>query len=392
MIAGAASLLRLASLAIATASLAYLLCGLIAALIWRRRRTATSRASFAPVTIFKPVCGDEPELERNLLSFCDQDYPADVEILVGARTADDPAIAVARRIQAARPDAAIRIITGAYAIGANQKVNTLARLDAEASHRLLVIADSDVRVGPTYLRHVTAPLADPAVGIVTCTYRGNPTPSIWSRLGALAVDDWYIASVRVALMFGSSAYCAGATMALRREVLDAAGGFEPLAPFLADDYQLGATIRGLGLRTVVSTYEPTLTTHEASPMALFDHELRWMRTIRTVQPLGHAFLFTTYALPMSLLAAPFLGAWASAPFLLALLLRLALHSAGRRRGASDAPLEGDARLGIGPLATMLIVRDFLSLAIWAASFLGRRVSWRQQALRVHPDGVLSGAD
>jgi ceramide glucosyltransferase len=206
------------------------------------------------------------------------------------------------------------------------------------------------------------------------------------------MDDWYIASVRVALMFGSSAYCAGATMALRREVLDAVGGFAPLAPFLADDYQLGASVRDLGLRAVVSTYHPTVTTHEPDAVTLFDHELRWMRTIRTVQPYGHAFMFITYGLPMTLLAAPFLGAWGLAPFALALLLRLALHAAGRPRAGTDAAPDADARLGIGALATLLVVRDFLSFAVWAASFLGRRVSWRQQALRVHPDGVLSGAD
>jgi hypothetical protein len=38
------------------------------------------------------------------------------------------------------------------------------------------------------------------------------------------------------------------------------------------------------------------------------------------------------------------------------------------------------------------IRDFLSFAVWAGSFASRRVTWRSQALRVHADGVLSGAD
>jgi ceramide glucosyltransferase len=373
-------------------SLGYLVCCLVVAWRWRRRPQDTQSATFPPVTILKPVCGLEPNLEANLRSFCQQDYPAPVQIVIGARAADDPAIGIARLVAASLPDRDITILTGSYSLGANHKVNTLARMYGSARHDMIVISDSDIHVGSTYLRHIVAPLADASVGIVTCVYRGAPTASLWSRLGALAQDDWYIPSVLVAHAFGSEAFCAGATMALRRDVLDAVGGFEALAPYLADDYELGAHVRRLGLHSIVSRYEPTVTVDERGFTGLVTHELRWMRTIRTVQPLGHAFLFITFALPMTLLSAPFLGAWAPLLPTLAILLRVALHYVLRDRPNPDVE-PGPPQFGYNRWSLWLLpLRDFLSLVVWAASFASRRVTWRSQALRVHSDGVLSGAD
>jgi ceramide glucosyltransferase len=376
----------------ALASLGYLVVCLVVAWRWRRRPQDASTAPFTPVTILKPVCGLEPNLESNLRSFCQQDFPAAVQVIIGARSADDPAIAVARRVAASLPDRDITIVTGAYTLGANQKVNTLARMYGAARHDLIVIADSDIHVGPTYLQRVVAPLADPSVGIVTCLYRGAPTASLWSRLGALAQDEWYIPSVLVAVAFGSSAFCAGATMALRRDVFDAIGAFDALAPYLADDYELGARVRQLGLQSVVSRYEPIVTVDERGFSGLVTHELRWMRTIRTVQPVGHAFLFITFALPMTLLPAPVLGRWAAVLPALAVMLRVALHYVLRDRPNPDLE-PGPPQFGYDRWSLWLVpLRDVVSFVVWAASFASRRVTWRSQALRVHSDGVLSGAD
>jgi ceramide glucosyltransferase len=381
-----------AALVPALASLGYLVVCLIVAWRWRRRPQDSPIAPFRAVTVLKPVCGLEPNLESNLRSFCQQEYLAPVQVIIGARSADDPAIAIARRVAASLPERDIVILTGAYTLGANQKVNTLARMYREARHELIVIADSDIHVGPHYLEHIVAPLANPKVGIVTCTYRGAPTASLWSRLGALAQDEWYIPSVLVALAFGSEAFCAGATMALRREVFDAIGAFDALAPYLADDYELGAQVRQLGLRSVASRYEPIVTVDERGFTGLVTHELRWMRTIRTVQPLGHAFLFITFALPMTLLPAPWLGRWAAVLPALAILLRVALHYVLRDRPNADVE-PGPPQYGYDRWSLWLVpVRDLLSFAVWAASFASRRVTWRSQALRVHSDGVLSGAD
>lgn len=392
--------------ALAGCSLAYLVACLAVTLAWQseraRRAAVTQRAAhLAPtataalstahlpgVSVLKPLCGLEPDLDRNLRSFSDQTYPA-FEVLCGTRDADDPALDVVQRLAIERPSR-FQALPGAPTIGANPKVNTLAHLLPHARHSIIVIADSDIRVGPTYLERLVPPFTDPTVGVVTCLYRGSPTRSLWSRLGALAIDEWFRPSVLVARAAGSSAYCFGATIALRREVLDGIGGFEALGSHLADDYELGHRVRRLGLRAVVSDYEVATTVHEPSLAAMFGHELRWMRTIRAIQPIGHACSVVTYALPLTLLAAAVVARpWALGLPAAAVLLRLLLHWVSRR----DRP-EWIARTTDADLATgwMVPVRDLVSFGVWAASFVSRRVTWRQQAMRLRADGILHGVE
>jgi ceramide glucosyltransferase len=383
---------------VAELSLTYVLACVIVTWAWHRT-TATrppqhkaSGSAWPSVAVLKPLCGLEPDLTLNLGSFCDQAYPQ-YEVIMGARDPSDPALRVAADI-ARQPGRPARVVIGAPSLGSNLKVNTLAHLGAHTQADIVVIADSDIRVDRHYLAAVVEPLLDPTVGVVTCLYRGAPTDSLWSRFGALAINEWFLPSVLVSRALGSETYCSGSTMAMRREVLQAIGGFEALAPLLADDHELGVRIRRLGLRSIVSHYEVATTVDEPSFAALLNHELRWMRTIRTVQPLGHLCLLVTYALPLTLLAAV-LGY--QHPLLLglpvlALLGRLALHSVVSR---GPVPVGRDSARLVAERwhAPWLVpIRDLMSFGIWVASFANRRVVWRRQAMIVRPDGVLHGGE
>jgi ceramide glucosyltransferase len=343
------------------------------------------------VSILKPLCGLEFGLEENLRSFCDQSY-ADYEVLFGARDANDPALVVAGAV-AAGSKCHSHIVVGGQQIGSNRKVNTLAHLANYARHAVIVIADSDVRVDPSYLREITAPLRDSRVGVVTCLFRALPTDTLWSRLGALASDEWFTPSVLVGRALGGNAYCHGNTIALRREVLEAIGGFRALAPLLADDYEIGARVRKLGLRCVLAQYETAVIVDEPSFQALVQHELRWLRTTRTVEPAGYASTVLTYAIPLSLLPAFFAGEhhWALAIPAVAILMRLGLHwvVAAARRSSQQLPRP---EVDFGRLAWLIPLRDLLSFGLWAAAYLRRRVLWRGQVMRVEPDGALLGGE
>jgi len=374
---------------VAGLSLAYVALCIAVVRAWRRHGAENPATMPGPVTVLKPLCGAEPELAENLRSFCDQSYPT-MQILLGARASDDPALDVARRVAAPFTDHEIEVLSGDTPLGPNRKINTLAHLLSSARHDVLVIADSDIRAGPSYLREVVTPLADASVGLVTCLYRGMPTSSVWSRVAALWIDEWLLPSVLVSRMLGSSAYCSGATMALRREVLEAAGGFPVLARLLADDHALSARISALGLRVVVSRYEVATTVHEPDVRALFAHELRWMRTIRTARPLGHACLFVTFALPMTIVALPFAHRhpWVIALPLLALALRIALHRVVQYPVLQDAPHPPRTLCDDRRSVWLIPARDLLSFVVWAASFASRRVTWREHTMRVRPDGIL----
>lgn len=326
-------------------------------------------------TVLKPLCGSEPETYACLRSFCDQRYP-EFQIIFGVAAADDPVIAVVRRLQQEFPQRDLRILIDRRQHGSSRKVSNLINMMAEGSHDYLVIADSDVCVDDSYLAKIVAPLADPCVGIVTCAYRGVSRRGIWSLMGSLFINEWFTPSVYVAAKAGSRSFAFGATIALRREVLSQIGGFESIANHLADDYRLGELTRRLGLRTVLSDVEVEVVVGEGGFGSLVQHELRWLRTIRAVRPLAYSFCFITFGIPLVLLGALLSRGDSITLTLLAITAaaRLMLHLKRRQSNASAAQI------------ALIPVRDCLSLALWAWSFTNRRVKWRNEHFQVSRDG------
>lgn len=275
--------------------------------------TRSSRASmqtadwFAPVgiSVLKPLCGSEPRLYENLQTFCEQRHRR-FQLVLGVSSPDDPAIAVVRRLQAAYPRNDIELAVDTRVHGSNRKVSNLINMAGCARHEVIVIADSDIAVDPDYLDTIAAPLADDRIGVVTCLYMAKGVGGFWPRVGALFINEWFAPSVRVAHAAGSRRFGFGATLALRRDTLERIGGFDALKNCLADDYWLAEHVRGLGLQTVLSRVVVATDVIEPDFWSLWQRETRWLRTIRSVNPLGFAFLFVTFSSPW-LLA----GAWLS---------------------------------------------------------------------------------
>ncbi|TFW24723.1 glycosyltransferase [Duganella callida] len=327
------------------------------------------------VSILKPLCGDEPALYDNLATFCRQTHPH-YQLVFGVRDGADPAIQVVRRLQQDYPERDIALAVNGARHGSNPKVSNLINLLPLARHDLLVLADADIAVEPDYLTRVSAPLADVRTGVVTCLYRGRAMGGWWSRLGVQFIDGWFAPSVHVAHFGGSRSFAFGATIALRRDALQAIGGFAALADRLADDYWLGELTRRHGLVTVLSDVVVRTDVTEDSLAELWRHELRWMRTIRSLNPAGFAFSFITFTWPMLLLGlalAP--GAIAIALLLAGGAARSMLAVADTRRGAGASGVDLAAVL-TAPL------RDLLLLAEWAAALTGSRVHWRDNLISV----------
>jgi ceramide glucosyltransferase len=336
------------------------------------RRAACTRSCPRPVSVLKPLCGEEPGLYQNLRSFCLQTHPQ-FQLLFGVREADDAAIAVVRRLREEFPALDLHLVIDPRVHGVNLKVSNLQNMLPHARHDWLVLADSDIGVSSDYLSRVTAPLADPAIGVITCLYRGVARGGLWSQLGRLFIDDWFAPSVQVSHALGSTRFAFGSTIALRRDALQAAGGFEALNNTLADDFWLGELTRQQGLRTVLSEVVVTTDVTEGSLASLWAHELRWMRTIRAAEPAGFAFTFITFTFPI--LAAGLALARTEMSLALAVIgaaARLVLHYLQRQWRLEAAPR----------YETMLVpLRDGMLLAVWAAAQLGSRVRWRNQVLK-----------
>ena len=327
-----------------------------------------------PVTVLKPLCGDEPRLEENLVTLCEQTYP-EYQLLFGVRDPLDPAIAVVERLKARYPQRDIELLVDSRVHGANLKVSNLINIVSSARHPWLVLADSDVAVAPDYLERVSAPLADPAVGIVTCLYRGRSLDTFWTRMGALFIDTWFAPSVRVASAFGGDCFGFGATIAMRADTLALIGGFAAVRNRLADDYWLGQLSRDLGLATVLSDVWVTTDVTERTFFSMWSRERRWMKTICKLNPLGYAFTFVTFTFPvvgLGLLLAP--NRWNLVFALMGSVARLALY---QRAPADGLPAPGNARYA--PL------RDSLLFLTWLSAFVGSTTRWRGQAVQIQDD-------
>jgi ceramide glucosyltransferase len=358
---------------------AYLAVAILA--VWRFARRRVVMPWHRPaVTILKPVWGADAGLYDNLVSFCRQSYGGKVQVVIGAHRESDPAVPIARRVIADLPEVDITLVIDAALHGSNFKVCNLANMMVAAKHEILVLADSDMRVEPHYLDAVVGPLLEPGVGLVTCLYKGTPIGGVNSVLGCGAINYGFLPSVLVGQVLGGEAGCLGATIALRRATLDTIGGFPAIINQLADDYALGALVRSQGLKIALSRYVVENVVDEPDLSSLFRHELRWQRTIRNITPLGHAASVITYPVVLALMALPLTGFADDSWLVLAASLAVRLGLVYTCRSA----------LNLVPLgAGLVLIRDGLSFAIFAVSFLGQRVTWRESRFRVGQNGELT---
>jgi ceramide glucosyltransferase len=349
----------------------------------RKDRPQPGGPNLRPVTVLKPICGPDPNLYENLRSFCQQAYPQ-YQVVFGVSDAADPAITIIERVIADFPNLDLGLVVDDRLIGTNFKVSSLANMLRIAKYDILVIADSDMRVQPDYLGSIVEAFEDPDVGVVTCLYKGSPVGGLASLIAAMFINEWFLPSVLVALTFEKLRFCFGASMAVRREALEAIGGFEALADDLADDYMLGKQISERGYEIRLAPYLVENIVFEPDLKALFLHELRWARTVRTVRPVGYALSFITYSLPVSILflAVTSVTRFVSAGVIavaLATGLRVFLHYSARAAFRLSSPAT----------PWLIPIRETLAFLVWCASFLGRDVQWRNGRFSLDSDGRLT---
>jgi ceramide glucosyltransferase len=354
-------------------SLAYYALCIASAIGFLRRKEPANHlpaVELPPISILKPLKGIDPGMYENLRSHCVQDYHG-FEIIFGVGDAGDPAVEFVERLKADFPEVPIRLLICPRVLGTNLKVSNLAQMLPEALHEHIVVNDSDIRVDKNYLRQVIAPLSDPNIGLVTCLYRGVPGASLGSRLESLFISTDFCAGVLAARLVERGIHFGlGSTLAFRRRDLAAAGGFEALADYLADDYELGRRIAGLGLRvelpeTVVETYLPKYNFQQ-----FLHHQLRWARTIRDSRPAGYAGLAATFGMVWALLAllCAHGASWAWVLFGSTMILRYAVAVIVGRFVLDDRQ--------IMRLLLLIPLRDFVAFFVWIAGFRGGSITWR----------------
>jgi len=360
---------RLILLLLAIAPLAYYVAAILAAFRFFSKERKKPLTGFQPpVSLLKPVRGVDFASYENFSSFCRLDYET-YEILFCVNEMSDPAVTVIQKVMAEFPSRRIRILSGAAQLGTNRKVNNLALLTRVAQYDFLVQTDGDVRVGPNYLKELMAPFADPAVGVVSCFYRGIAQPSLPAEMEAVGAASDFFAGALLADWLEGVTFALGASVATTKRWVEKIGGYEGFASFLADDYEIGNRVHKAGGKVLLSR-EPVWTMYPALSFREFwEHQVRWARTVCLVRPASYFGLIVTHGLPWALvaaLAAPRLAI--SAAFLAGYLaLRLTMAWVVGVWGVGDDVLR--RRLWLVPF------RDAVHFIVWLAGFTSNRVKW-----------------
>jgi ceramide glucosyltransferase len=367
---------------LACAPLAYYLLSIycVAAHFRELRRAIPAPPCFhPPVSILKPVRGADFEAYENFASYCRLDYP-EYEIIFAVAESDDPAVPVIERLQADFPKCSIRLIKGVAKIGSNNKVNSLCRLAHEAKYELVVMSDSDVRVDSDYLRVAAAPFADPQVGAVTALYRCITGGGLGADLQALGMwMDSAPGALTAQRLENKLQFAFGWTMATTKTRLAEIGGWESMANFHSDDFELGNRISRSGYRVELMNKPVWMVFPRESMGHFLQHEMRWSIGLKNVRPVGYLALVLTHGLPWAIVAASIAASlgWPgiAALYLVAyFVLRLGL--------AWTTAVWGLGETSVAKKLWLIPVRDAVNFIVWLGAFLTDQITWRGQAFRV----------
>ncbi|PYX10785.1 MAG: glycosyl transferase [Acidobacteria bacterium] len=384
------ALLALALLGIVSSTV-FLILALVAARRYRRHADNASRSANAvpesalpPVTLLKPVHGMEPRLRENLESFFRQNYP-DFEIIFGARSADNAALTVAEELRTVYPNVRCKVVLSGPPAWPSAKVFSLDKMIAHSRNDYFVISDSDVEVGPDFLRNIIPPLLDPKNGLLTCVYRGVPARSFWSSLEALGMSVEMTSGVLVADMLEGMRFALGAVIATKREALERIGGIGTTADYYSDDFVLGNLVWAAGYHVVLSHYIVDHVLIPSSFLRTFGHQVRWMKSTRFSRPKGHLGSGLTFAVPFGLLgliSASVLGH----PIGGLVLLGVSILNRIIQSVAIGWSVTRDPR-GLN-LCWLYPLRDLMGFVTWVASYSSRSFFWRGETYQFTRGGKI----
>jgi ceramide glucosyltransferase len=334
-----------------------------------KHTSALGPAFTPPVSILKPMRGQDPGAYENFASFCRQDYPH-YEILLCVDPDDQTILPIVDRLRRNFPERTIRVLYGSGRIATNDKVAKLARLVSEAQHEVVVISDSDVRVRPDYLRQVVAPLARTNVGAVTCFYVSEEEKSFTDRLQNVGMMSDFYAGILVAWQLDGIKFALGPTIATTRTRLAGFGGYAAIENRPADDLLVGRLIAEQDYEVVLLPYTIETVADYASFRELLHKRLRWIVVMRNLRPWGHFGLIFTHGLAWTLAAIAFhpTAAVMLVFFGVYLLLRLTMTTiiAGWGLGQPDSLKN----------SWLIPVWDAVACVIWLASFTRNSIRWR----------------
>lgn len=333
-----------------------------------------------PVTILKPICGLDTDAYVNLASFCQQQYPI-YQIIFSVRDSQDSSIATIKQIINDFPQVDIQLVISDRTIGTNLKISNLANAVNFAKYEYLVIADSDIRVSCDYLQRIIQPFQNKQVGVVTCLYR-SVAQGWLAALEAIGTATDFHAGVLVSNQLEGIKFAFGSTIVIRKQVLAEIGGFEAIADYLADDFQLGYLPAKAGYKVLLCDYIVEHVLSSSSLIESIHRQIRWSRCTRISRPWGYTGLIFTYGTISSLLLL-IITAGSSFSWLVAYLTWMLRLSMGWVVGVKLLQDQTTRKY-----LWLIPVWDFFDFLIWCYCFFGSTITWRGRKLKLTKTGKL----
>jgi ceramide glucosyltransferase len=354
--------------------------GVYTAIIFLRDSPPINPEFHPPVTILKPLCGIDQGTYTNLASFCQQNYPQ-YQIIFSVRSSTDPSIEVIEKLIQQFPEIDINLLVKDQIIGANLKISNLANAVTIAKYDILVIADSDIRVGSEYLKTVIQPLQDQKVGVVTCLYRST-AQGIATILEAICTATDFQVGILVSKQLEGIKFALGSTIVIRKTTLTKIGGFAAVADYLADDYQLGYLPTQIGEKVVLSNYIVEHGLGHSSLLDSINRQIRWARCIRVSRPWGYGGLIFTFGTISSLLLlitnSGSIFSWLV--FSITFLMRLIMAWLIGVKLLNDSVTK--------KYFWLIPIADIVRFIIWCCGFFGNTIKWRGTKFKLVKDGKL----
>jgi ceramide glucosyltransferase len=313
-----------------------------------------------PVSVIKPVAGMEEGYLENFVSFCQQDYPV-FELIFAFPPKRDALVHLLEGLKARFPQVDMK----------------------KAKHSVLVMSDSDMRVGTQYLKQTVTLFLHKRTGLVTALYRNIHSRGLWAALQALTIQSVFVPNVLFSRKVEGMSCAFGATLCTSKDILESLGGIESFLDYLADDYQMGHRIHEKGLEILLSHDLVDQVSRTRTFKQYFLQQLRAGITQRVCRPLGYLGSVLTHQVSLALL---FLLVERFSPLSWVLFMTVCgirIFSAGLLNTTTIRNRELSRYLALIPL------NDLMNTLFWSLSLFTGTVRWEERKFRVFKGGKMA---
>jgi ceramide glucosyltransferase len=347
---------------------------------WRytsKRQKTVSQQKLPPLTLIKPVKGLEQELEDNLRSFFEQEYPAPVQLVFSSTEPDDPAIDLAKRLATEYPKTDAAFTESDPAFGLNPKVANMQGALALARYDTVLQTDANMRFTPGFLKRLASEFVSEKASLLGCLVGGVGERSAWAALENLQLTAYLGPAMCGAQMVGTTCVVCK-TMLFRRSELEQLGGFALVKDLLCEDHVLGQTYCEAGKKVVLSPLMAENVNVRIPLKSFFKRHARWLKMTAVISTRGYLGQLLLNPLPFALIGWAISGfKW---PLFVAIVALISLKT------LADALLVKRMR-GHGMRAVywcLSPVRDLAAAAIWVYALFSRSTEWRGKRFKLGP--------